>query len=94
MTDTAMTTLASEARDAAQEAQCAAADLEAEGRRINEALKRADALAAYIVEHAQAEELSTHVEISFEPHHAAMIANMAEVYRTARAGERPTDAQT
>lgn len=61
--------------------------LEAEGRAINACLKHADNLVAYILEHAQSEELSTHIEISFEPHHANMIANMAEHYRRLRAGE-------
>lgn len=62
-------------------------DVAREARLSRTALQQADALAAYIVEHLLAEELSTHVEFSFAPEHAAMIANMAERYQRARTAE-------
>lgn len=68
----------------------AEAAFDAEVTRAQQAFAKADALATYILDNLQSEELSTHVEFSFEPNAAAMIANMAEGYRAARAGETPS----
>ena len=97
MTDTtnpSLDEILADMRAGADASDAAAADLEAEGKRITLALSRADALVAYILENAQSEELSTHIEISFEPSAAAMIANMAESYRSARAGETTAEGCT
>ena len=87
-----MKELTTSALSAADEVRKAGDELAAEGEKIRESLKRADALAAYIVEHAQSETLSTHVEISFEPHAAAMIANMADAYRQVRGDDQTSPA--
>lgn len=76
--------IAAESRVAAEEANAAADLLEREAARISKALDLGDKLAAFVVERAQSETLSTHVEISFEPDAAAMIANMADAYQRAR----------
>lgn len=83
-----------EMRAGAEESEAAAAQLEAEGQRITQALAKADALCAYILDHAQAETLSTHIAISFDENDAAMIANMAEAYRAMRVGETSAREQT
>lgn len=92
MTNPTLADLIDQAKQASTDAAEAGAALEAEGRKIQESLKRADALAAFIIEHALSETLSTHVEISFEPHTAAMIASMAEAYRKGRGEVSSQDA--
>lgn len=70
--------------DAAAAHEAAGLALEAEGRAIIEALKRADALTAFIVERAMSEREGDNILIGFNSMDAASIANMALAYQTAR----------
>lgn len=67
-------------------AEAAGMDLLNEGEAITEALARADALCAFIVESAMVQHVPI-TRIDFDPHAAARIAHMACQYRDARAGE-------
>jgi hypothetical protein len=81
-----------EMNELAESARRAAADLEAEGRAINAALKQADDLCAFIIDRAMSEREGENVLIGFNSMDAAAIANMALAYQTARAGESASNA--
>lgn len=78
-------TLVSEMRMSAEEAQAAGDRLVAEGEGLRESLKRADTLAAFIVERALSTKEGDNIAIGFDSMDAATIANMALAYQQARA---------